>query len=143
MTSLSRCIARSLLWHTIPPILLANGCRLVMREELSSASDGWLTTHLVRDDPGAWDDISSGVQLLPRFFPQIWPFDVLVGCSALNYASDPDVSVHWGRQRLIIEHSPFTGWHEQTATCFDRPINLRERPADLQQHNRSPIANRP
>ena len=116
-----------MLFVLFPIILLGNACSLIFSEQRDAASSGFLTAKVMLLNPGAMSDFSGDVWVLPQYFPPIWPFDLLVGCRALSFDSDPRVEVEWDASTLVINHDPFTKPVTQQSHCYGRPIILRKR----------------
>jgi hypothetical protein len=119
------------LFVLFPVILLMNACILVMEEQRDTATSGALTAKVILVNAGAMSDYSGAVWVLPRYFPRIWPLDVLVACRALNFDSDPHVDVAWQGSTLTIEHDPFAHPVATKQRCYGRAIRLRERQPQL------------
>lgn len=126
--SLGMRVLRALtLFVLFPIILLMNACSLAMEEQRDSASSGFLTAKVILVNAGAMSDYSGAVWVLPRYFPRIWPLDLLVGCRALMFGSDPRVTVAWEGSTLTIEHDPFAYPVTTERRCYGSVIRLRER----------------
>ncbi len=123
----TRALRALTLFVLFPIILLINACGLVMEEQRDAASSGALTARVVLLNAGATSDYSGAVWVLPRFFPRIWPLDLLVGCRALMFESDPRIAVAWEGSTLTIEHDPFAYPVTTESRCYGRAIKLRER----------------
>ena len=108
-------------------IVLMNACSLVMTERRGSASSGILTAEVTLLNGGAMSDYSGAVWVFPKYFPRVWPLDLIVGCRALMFQSDPRVDVTWTQSALVIEHDPFTYPATKVDRCYGRAIMLRER----------------
>lgn len=108
-------------------LLLMNGINLLGVDRSERASSGLLTARTTLYNFGATTDYAGNVMVLPRFFPRIWPFDFWIGCRALDYESDPRVSASWSGDALVITHDRFDFPAEVEATCYGRPIILRQR----------------
>jgi hypothetical protein len=104
-----------------------NACSLVVSEGRDTASSGFLTANVILLNPGAMSDYVGSVEVLPRYFPRVWPFDLIVGCEALAFESDPRVEVEWEKSALVIRHDPFAYQATRKERCFGRPIILKER----------------
>lgn len=115
------------LFVLLPFILLMNTCGLAMEEQRDAASSGGLTAKVILLNAGAMSDYSGAVWVLPRYVPRIWPLDLLVGCRALLFESDPRVDVAWQGSTLTIEHDPFVYPVTTEDRCYGRAIRLRER----------------
>lgn len=118
-----------LLFVILPVFLLMNGCSLIMREERDAASSGMLVSKVVLINPGAMSDYSGSVWVLPRYFPHVWPLDVLIGCRALDFHSDPRINVEWEGPTLAIRHDPFTYPVTKHYRCYGRKVTFQERAA--------------
>lgn len=116
-----------LLFVILPIILLMNGCRLVIAEQRNAASSGTLTAKTVLINVGAMSDYSGSVWVLPRYFFPVWPLDVLVGCQALEFHSDPRVDVVWEGSTLAIKHDPFVYPVAKRHRCYGRTVIFQER----------------
>ena len=115
------------LFLLIPVIFLMNACSLVLTERSNSVSSGILTAEIRLLNAGAMADYSGNVLVLPRYFPHIWPFDLVVGCRALTFESDPRIDLTWTQSALVIEHDPFARPPTKLDRCYGRTITLRER----------------
>ena len=115
------------LFVLVPIIVLMNACSLAMEEQGDAASSGALTAKVILLNAGAMSDYSGAVWVLPQYFPRIWPLDLLVGCRALLFESDPRVDVAWEGSTLTIEHDPFAYPVTTERRCYGRAIKLRER----------------
>lgn len=116
-----------LLFVILPIILLMNGCSLMISEQRDAASSGMLTSKVVLINPGAMSDYDGSVWVLPRYFPPVWPLDVLVGCRALDFHSDPRIDVEWEGSTLAIRHDPFTYPVAKRHRCYGRAVTFQER----------------
>ena len=72
-------------------------------------------------------DYSGAVWVLPQYFPRIWPLDVIVGCRALVFESDPRINLSWDDQALVIEHDPFAYPVVKQDRCYGHEVVLQER----------------
>lgn len=117
------------LFVLFPFILLMNACSLVMSEQRDAASTGMLTAKVILLNGGAMSDYAGAVWVLPRYFPRVWPLDLLVGCRALVFESDPSISLEWEGPILAIEHDPFAYPATKQDSCYGHTITFRERPA--------------
>ena len=66
----------------LPITVLINGCSILLDEQRNSTSSGWLTAKVIRSNPGAFSDYFGVVWVQPKYFPRVWPFDLLVSCRA-------------------------------------------------------------
>ena len=114
------------LFVLFPVILFMNACVLIMSETRDVANSGILTAKVILLNPGAMSDYSGAVWVLPRYFPSVWPLDVLVGCRALDFESDPRVNIEWEESALVIRHDPFAHPVTQRNRCFGRKVILSE-----------------
>lgn len=110
-------------------LLLMNGCSWVMSEQRAAASSGMLTARAILSNGGAMSDYSGAVWVMPRYFPRVWPLDLLVSCRPLMFESDPNISLHWAGQTLVIEHDPIAYPATKQSSCYGHPIQFRQRPA--------------
>lgn len=110
-----------------PVIILMNACGLLVSENTDAANSGRLTAVVVLYNPGAMSDYSGTVWVLPRYFPSVWPLDVMIGCRALDFGSDPRVDVEWKDSALLIHHDPFLRSAVKRHRCYGRDIILKER----------------
>lgn len=115
------------LFVLVPVILLMNTCGLVFSEQRDAASSGMLTAKVILVNPGAMSEYSGGVWVLPRYVPPIWPLDAILGCRALDFASDPQIEVEWEETILVVEHDPFFVPATRKERCYGRAIMLKER----------------
>ena len=117
------------LFVLFPFMLLMNACSLVMSEQRDAASTGMMTAKVILLNGGALSDYAGAVWVLPRYFPRVWPLDLLVGCRALMFDSDPSISLAWEGSILAIEHDPFAYPVTKQNSCYGHAIRFRERPA--------------
>ena len=110
-----------------PIILLMNACSLVFTEQRDVASSGMLTAKVILLNPGAMSDYTGTIWILPRYLPNVWPLDLLVGCRALIFESDPRIALTWEGSTLAIEHDRFTSPAIGPDSCYGRTVTLRER----------------
>ena len=123
-------VLRSLvLFVLFPIILLMNACSLVFTEQRDVASSGMLTAKVILLNPGAMSDYTGTVWILPRYLPNVWLLDLLVGCRALTFESDPRIALTWEGSTLAIDHDPFVSPVSKRDRCYGHLITLRERPA--------------
>jgi hypothetical protein len=115
------------LFVLFPFILLMNACGLVIDEKGDIATSGMLTAEVTLLNGGAMADYSGAVWMLPRYFPRVWPFDVLVGSRALMFQSDPRIDLSWEGLTLAIEHDPFAYPVTTQDRCYGRSVKLRQR----------------
>lgn len=108
-------------------LLLMNGLNLMGVDRTDSSSSGLLTARATLYNFGATTDYAGNVYVLPRFFPRLWPFDMWIGCRALDFESDPRVAVWWQGDVLVVEHDRFDFPPEAEARCYGRKVVLRER----------------
>lgn len=113
----------------LPITLLMNACSLIMEEQRDIERSGVLTAKVVLLNGGAMSDYAGAVWVLPQYFPRVWPFDLLVGCRALVFESDPRINLTWKGPVLTIEHDPFAFPVTSKKRCYGRTIKLLERPA--------------
>ncbi len=112
----------------LPIAVLMNGCSILIDEQRNSARSGWLMAKVIRSNPGAFSDYFGVVRVQPRYFPNVWPFDLVVSCRALSFKSDPNVRVKWEGEALVIEHDAFPyPLIARKDRCYGRPIVLRQR----------------
>ncbi len=104
-----------------------NACSLVTTERRDATSSGLLTAEVSLLNAGAMADYSGVIWVFPKYFPRVWPFDLLVGCRALMFESDPRIDLTWTRSTLVIEHDPFAFPATKLDRCYGRAITLRER----------------
>ena len=71
-------------------------------------------------------DYTGYVLVLPRYFPSIWPFDLIVGCKALDFESDPDVTIDWVGPLLVVDHDTFAKPAIKNDKCYGRDVVLKE-----------------
>ncbi len=117
------------LYVLFPIILLMNACSLVMEEQRDVASSGFLTAKVILLNGGAMSDYLGAVWVLPQYFPRVWPLNLLVGCRALSFESDPRIDLTWEGSTLAIEHDPFAYPVSKKERCYGRIIKLTERQA--------------
>jgi hypothetical protein len=115
------------LFVLFPIILLMNACSLIISENGDAASSGMLTAKVIILNTGAMSDYLGAVWVYPKYFPRVWPLDLLIGCQALQFESDPRVDVEWQGTMLLITHDPFAYPVTQQRRCYGHPIILRER----------------
>ena len=121
-------VLRSLLLFVLfPVILLMNACSFVFTEQRDVASSGMLTAKVILVNPGAMSDYTGTVWILPRYTPRVWPLDLLVGCRALSFDSDPRIRLAWEGLTLAIEHDRFTSPAIGPNRCYGRATMLRQR----------------
>jgi hypothetical protein len=111
----------------LPIVLFMNACSLVMTERGDTTSSGILTAEVTLMNAGAMADYSGVVWVFPKYFPRIWPLDLLVGCRALMFESDPSIELRWTQSSLVIEHDAFAYPPAKVERCYGRAIALRER----------------
>jgi len=117
------------LFVLIPIIIMMNACSLLMEEQRDVATSGSLTAKVILLNGGAMANYSGAVWVLPRYLPRVWPFDLLVGCRALIFQSDPAIDLTWEGSTLVIEHAPFAYPGTAQDRCYGRNLKLRERSA--------------
>jgi hypothetical protein len=110
-----------------PAIIVMNACSLSTTERSHSTGSGMLTAEVALLNVGAMSDYSGAVWVFPKYFPRVWPLDLLVGCRALMFESDPRIDLTWSHSALVIEHDPFAYPAIKVDRCFGRTITLRER----------------
>ena len=115
------------LFVLLPVILLMNACSLVIEEKRDAASSGFLTAKVILLNGGAMSDYNGAVWVLPRYFPRVWPLDLLVGCRALMFESDPRIDLVWEGSTLVIEHDPFAYPVSRQSRCYGRAAQFKER----------------
>jgi hypothetical protein len=115
------------LFGILPLFLLANACSALLQEQRGRASSGFLTARVMLVNPGAMSDYVGSVWVLPRYTPRIWPFDLLLGCPALTFESDPRIEVEWESKGLVIVHDAFAYPVHKRDRCYGRSIRFEER----------------
>jgi hypothetical protein len=115
------------LWLLIPVIVLVNGCSMMMEEHRDTESSGWLTARVTLINAGATADYTGYVLVLPRYFPSIWPFDLIVGCKALDFESYPDVKIDWVGPLLVVSHDTFAMPAIKNDECYGHSVVFKER----------------
>lgn len=115
------------LFVLFPIIFLMNACSLLISEQRDATSSGMLTAKVILVNAGAMSDYSGAVWVLPRYFPRVWPFDLLVGCRALDFEADPRIELAWEGSTLAIEHDHFAYPVTRMDRCYGRTVTLRER----------------
>lgn len=130
-TLLAKLARHFTLFVLLPFFLLMNACSLLVSEQRDVASDGFLTARVSLVNPGAMSDYSGSIWVGPRYFPSIWPLDVLVSCRALDFESDPDIDLEWRDSQLSVTHDRLRGGSTRLSRCYGREIVFRERSAPI------------
>ena len=127
LRGLMSCAGFGLLGILAVVLLIMNAFNLLGVDRSESASSGFLTARTTLYNFGAVSDYEGNVVVLPRFFPRIWPFDLWIGCRALDFESDPRVSVSWSGDMLVITHDSFDLPVDVATSCYGRQIVLQQR----------------
>lgn len=76
---------------------------------------------------GSYDGLHWLCAGVTAIFPSIWPFDLIVGCKALDFESDPNVRIDWADSILVVTHNTFAKPAIKTDKCYGRAVVFKER----------------